>query len=152
MESLEDYELRLGDELITDDDRILNDCDFKEPIYDFQMHLYLEDDRKVYYQVPKLKTKEEKVHDINSWYWSVDGDMMRFNTSFKLFNIQQDNYIGSDLSETSKLSTVLLDIDSKVEANQHVMFGMTDTQNLTAQQMVLYESMGSSVDFLMSSI
>lgn len=87
MESLEDYELRLGDELITDDDRILNDCDFKEPIYDFQMHLYLEDDRKVYYQVPKLKTKEEKVHDINSWYWSVDGDMMRFNTSFKLFNI-----------------------------------------------------------------
>lgn len=45
----EDYELRLGNKAIIDDDMIIDDSGMRDTIYDLQFHLYLEEDRKVYY-------------------------------------------------------------------------------------------------------
>lgn len=94
---VEDYEFRMGEMVISDDDMILDDSNFEEPLYEIHFRIYLEEDNRVYYYVPKEKTKEDKVHDINSWYWSYEGDMLKFNTSVKVFNIQQDTYVESDL-------------------------------------------------------
>jgi hypothetical protein len=103
---MEDYELRLGNDVIMDDDMVIDDSTMREPMFDLKFHLYLEEDRKVYYYLPKPKTKEEKILDLNYWYWSSNGDTIKFNTSVNSFNIQVDKMLNSNLEEVDRFAAV----------------------------------------------
>ena len=84
---MEDYELRMGNKAITDEDMIIDDSGMRDPIYDLQFHLYLEEDRKVYYYLPKPKTPSEKLKDIHTWFWSYSEDTLYFNNTMKIHNL-----------------------------------------------------------------
>lgn len=87
---LEDYELRQDDHIITDDEMIIDDSRLRDPIFDLKLNVYLEEDKKVYYYVPKPKTFEDKVKDIKNWIWKFKDDTITFNTEAKLFSIQPE--------------------------------------------------------------
>ena len=83
----EDFELRFGNKLIIDDDMVIDDSGMRDPTFDLQLHLYLEEDRKVYYYLPKPKTHEDKIKDAHSWFLSAQGDTLHFNTSMKVHTL-----------------------------------------------------------------
>jgi hypothetical protein len=102
----EDYELRLGSRIIADDDMVIDDSGMREPIYDFQIHLYMEEDRKVYYYLPKPKTNADKLKDIHTWFWSYSDDTLTFNNSMKVYNLQSDRLNDTNNNPITKLSAI----------------------------------------------
>jgi hypothetical protein len=53
---IDDYELTYQDQVLIDDDMIIDNSAFREPIYDVHVHIYIEDEKKVNY-VNKAKSK-----------------------------------------------------------------------------------------------
>jgi hypothetical protein len=53
---MDDYELTYQDQVLIDDDMIIDNSAFREPIYDVHVHIYIEDEKKVNY-VNKAKSK-----------------------------------------------------------------------------------------------
>ena len=66
---------------------IIDDSGMREPVFDLQLHAYLEDDRKVYYYTPKLKTDSDKIKDLHTWFWTYTNDSLYMNNTMKMINI-----------------------------------------------------------------
>lgn len=123
---MEDYELRMGNKAITDDDMVIDDSGMRDPIYDLQFHLYLEEDRKVYYYQPKPKTKDEKLKDVHTWFWNFKGDTLTMNHTIHSFNLQPQIL---DKSNTS-MSAVRINFDRKFKTGE-VRFILSDSGDMT---------------------
>jgi hypothetical protein len=137
----EDYELRLGNRLIKDDEMVIDDSGIRDPIFDMSLHLYVEEDRKVYYYLPKAKTKEEKLKDLHTWFWSygVNGDTLTFNTSANVHTLMTETIKDESGQEVQVLSAVKVNFKEKFN-NPHLKFIMSDNPDLTCEEgMVINE-------------
>ena len=140
---MEDYELRFGQKIINDDDMIIDDSGMREPVFDLQLHAYLEDDRKVYYYTPKLKTDSDKIKDLHTWFWTYTNDSLYMNNTMKMINIQEDTYLDEKTNnEVTSLSAVGVTFSDKVKT-ESFMYMVSDNPDMTASEMLFYQKLSN---------